>query len=339
VLNPLPAHTVASPDAINSAGVVVGSCIQAPNLQATKWSGGVASEIPDLGGTFSIANDIADNGLIVGGSRIPDDSESHAFMTPDGGSAVDLGTIGGTTSSASATNGDVIVGNSTFEDANNDRHAFIYSGGMMHDLNDFIPPGSGWLLKSATDVNANGQICGNGTLNGDLRGYILTPNPPTGGAADWDFKAEQNGWTAETSVAPFEPAEEQWVMGTGYGIRAMGFPCFAFLQSPEVTLREGRTYRLFVTISTTATTADAAPQIRLRAFQTTTNMSETLALDSQSGALPADSDGPRTYEYTITPQIAGPAQSFRFYLDYTFFDPFDEQDAWVYLESVLLAEE
>jgi hypothetical protein len=87
-----------------------------------------------------------------------------------------------------------------------------------------------------------------------------------------------------------------------------------------------------------ATTPETAPQIRLRAYQTTTNMSELLSLDSQGSALPAGGSS-RTYQYTITPQIAGPAQTFRFYLDYTFFDPFDEQDAWVYLQHVLLVED
>ena len=49
--------------------------------------------------------------------------------------------------------------------------------------------------------------------------------------------------------------------------------------------------------------------------------------------------GSSTYQFTITPQIQGPTQTFRFYIDYTFFNPFDEQDAWVYLQNLLLTED
>jgi probable HAF family extracellular repeat protein len=339
-LLPLPSYVDAYPNAINSSGIVVGVS-QKSNFEAraTQWISGVAGPVTDLGGTQSRANDIADNGLIVGSGLIPGDTETHAFMVLSGGGATDLGTLGGTLSQAIGTNGEIVVGSSNLSDPIDGNHAFVYSGGKMQDLNDLIPASSGWVLTSAYDVNAYGQICGTGTYDSHARAFLLTPNPPTSGAADWDFTKEQNGWTAETNILPFEPAETQWVNGTGYGIRATGFPCFAFLQSPELTLHSGHTYRLYVTISTTASMANAAPQIRLRAFQTTTNMSELLSLDSTSESLPDASNGSRTYEYTITTQLSGPAQTFRFYLDYTFFDPLDEQDAWVYLQRVLLAED
>jgi len=39
-------------------------------------------------------------------------------------------------------------------------HAFIYSDGVMQDLNKLIPADSGWLLTEAKGINGSGQIVG-----------------------------------------------------------------------------------------------------------------------------------------------------------------------------------
>ena len=39
---------------------------------------------------------------------------------------------------------------------------FLYKDGVMHDLNSFLPTGSGWSLWSANDINDDGQIVGRG---------------------------------------------------------------------------------------------------------------------------------------------------------------------------------
>jgi len=62
-------------------------------------------------------------------------------------------------------------------------HAFIASltrgafgyGGL--DLNNLLPPSSGWILTSATGINNAGQIVGYGiNPQGTYSGYLLTPN-------------------------------------------------------------------------------------------------------------------------------------------------------------------
>lgn len=304
---------------------------------AIRWVQGSATIIPTLGGNSNEARDIADNGLIVGVSNTTNNTAQRAFSYMPNGTPQNLGSLGGNFSTALATNGTDIVGYSKLSDNTTD-HAFIFTEGIMIDLNDYLRQGSGWVLQRATGINASGQICGYGTFNGDMRAFLLTPSPPMGDYADWDLTVGHQNWTAVTNVPPFEPAETQWEAGSGHGLRATAFPSFAFLQSPEITLQPGKTYRVWCTVVTTATAAEAAPQIRLRAFQTTTNMSEMLALDSVGNALPANSAS-QTYEFTLTTQISGPAQSWRFALDYTFFNPFDEQDAWVYLERVIVAED
>lgn len=47
------------------------------------------------------------------------------------------------------------------------------------DLNDVLDPisGAGWKLTYASGVNDAGQIVGYGTLNGTMRGFLLTPIP------------------------------------------------------------------------------------------------------------------------------------------------------------------
>jgi len=59
--------------------------------------------------------------------------------------------------------------------------------GALTDLNDLLPAGSGWVLRTATGINEAGQIVGEGTLRGqrDGRAYLLTPpgvpTPPSAG--------------------------------------------------------------------------------------------------------------------------------------------------------------
>jgi hypothetical protein len=45
------------------------------------------------------------------------------------------------------------------------------------DLNTLIPANSGWVLRSAEHINANGDIVGFGTFDGVTRGFLLTPVP------------------------------------------------------------------------------------------------------------------------------------------------------------------
>jgi probable HAF family extracellular repeat protein len=57
-------------------------------------------------------------------------------------------------------------------------HAFLYSGGVMIDLNDLVAPESGWeYLTAAFAINNAGQITGYGLINGQFVGFLLTPPP------------------------------------------------------------------------------------------------------------------------------------------------------------------
>ncbi len=56
------------------------------------------------------------------------------------------------------------------------RHAFLYGDGVLVDLNSLLPPGSGWVLGQATGINDSGQIVGEGIINGQTHGFLLSPS-------------------------------------------------------------------------------------------------------------------------------------------------------------------
>jgi probable HAF family extracellular repeat protein len=53
---------------------------------------------------------------------------------------------------------------------------FIYSGGTVQNLNNLVPPGSGFTLYDATGINDNGQIVVTGyNAQGYRHAFLLTP--------------------------------------------------------------------------------------------------------------------------------------------------------------------
>jgi probable HAF family extracellular repeat protein len=85
----------------------------------------------------------------------------------------DLGTRGGRASSACGINPTgQIVG--VAENGKGKAQAFLYRDGRMTDLNDLLPPGSGWVPESAASINDAGQIVGSGMHHGQRRAFLLT---------------------------------------------------------------------------------------------------------------------------------------------------------------------
>jgi PKD repeat protein len=64
-------------------------------------------------------------------------------------------------------------------DISDNQHALLYdiydSGKGIQDLNDLLPPSSGWALTFAKSINENGQIVGGGRYNNADRAFLLTP--------------------------------------------------------------------------------------------------------------------------------------------------------------------
>ncbi len=159
---------------------VVGSGTEGGDFTSAAWKWTKASgvhELPKL--TLSSISDafaINDIGHIAGDSDSNNSFLVHAILWVRGSAPQDLGTLGGSTSSARAINvSDVIVG-SSLPTTGTTTHAFVWTstGGML-DLNNLIPSGSGWVLQVANGVNDSGQIVGNGTIGGKTHGFLLTP--------------------------------------------------------------------------------------------------------------------------------------------------------------------
>jgi len=195
-------------NAINNTGQIVGQNSQLDTYpvtiflgHATSWTNGVATDLGTLGGAAdtgypfgysSSANGINDLGQIVGYSTtapIPwgwngwaGSSPIHAIPWPTNGAMRDLGTLPGDEfSAASKINffGTVIGTSGNTDDIGSLGRPFIWSERTgMQDLNTLIRGGSGWVFKSVSDINVWGQIVGDGMLNGQPHGFLLTPRNP-----------------------------------------------------------------------------------------------------------------------------------------------------------------
>jgi probable HAF family extracellular repeat protein len=172
-LGTLPGGSNSQAFGINKRNEVVGSSDVADgNTYGFVWTKSTGMHalpaLPD--GYSSSANGINDQGQIVGGSSAGYDNNYAVLWTYDG-KVVDLGVLPGQVwSSAFAINNlGQVVGWSGYR-------AFIWSESEgMQDLNDLIPSNSGWVLGSANGINDHGQITGQGNINGESHGFVLTP--------------------------------------------------------------------------------------------------------------------------------------------------------------------
>jgi probable HAF family extracellular repeat protein len=148
--------------AINSGGQIVGRARgrDLDDHRAVIWKGKQAQDLPLLGWPYAIN----DHGMIVGVSDVV--TTFHA-MVWHRGTAMDLGTLGGTSSSAEGVNRHgQVVGSSDLEGDVMHR-GFLWADGVMTELP------SGGRSSNAGDINASGQIVGQSqTASGQMHAAL-----------------------------------------------------------------------------------------------------------------------------------------------------------------------
>ncbi|HWF10353.1 MAG TPA: NPCBM/NEW2 domain-containing protein [Bryobacteraceae bacterium] len=195
--------TFAQANAINSSGQIAGASSLAGDMVVHAYlrTAGTNTDLGTLGGSTSAAAALNDNGQVAGYSNTSGDASVHAFLYA-GGNMRDLGAAGGDFSMARAINarGDVVGMTSS--------GAFLYSNGVMVDLNQAIDSASGWKLEDATAINNAGQIAGYGTLNGQTAAFLLDPlSQPPAAQGPLSSVAPSEILTASAGAVNFEKYE------------------------------------------------------------------------------------------------------------------------------------
>jgi probable HAF family extracellular repeat protein len=178
---------------MNNAGDVVGSSsanpFASPQTHAFIAIGNVMTDLGVLGVSpgatdaqiTSTASAINNSGQIVGSSTFNHPASVpfnavHAFLTTATRPMQDLGTLGGNSSSATGINASgQIVGRSTTT-GEVATHGFLYSGGIMYDLNNLVTSSS-MEINVVFSINDLGQIVGTaGGMDGTGIAVRLDPS-------------------------------------------------------------------------------------------------------------------------------------------------------------------
>lgn len=180
-------HSYSLAYGINASGQVVGVSAQLRQgsyaelyTHATLWSGSV-TDLGTLGGDYSSASAINDQGVIVGVSNAHQGGYQHATIW-DGNGIHALGTLDeqATSRAISINNVGDVVGSIGPDGQGIETYAALWRGNTTINLNSFLDDASrdaGWVLDEAHDINDAGWIVGrahNPLLGISNRAFLLS---------------------------------------------------------------------------------------------------------------------------------------------------------------------
>jgi uncharacterized membrane protein len=159
---------------LNNLGLVVGSAENFnDDTQAVSWVPGSAPMALGLGGTFSAAYGVNDQGQICGSwGKVGNPSQGFLF---DQGAVFNLPTLwpGENVQAADINQFGYTVGLSYGIGTS---HALAWMPNQTAvDLQALLPSTSNWVLQAANSVNDLGEIVGWGYYQGHKRGFRMTP--------------------------------------------------------------------------------------------------------------------------------------------------------------------
>jgi probable HAF family extracellular repeat protein len=154
-------------------------------------------DLGTLGGSYSYAWGINDNGQVAGTSRLPN-SLKHAFRWQSGVGMLDLGTLpGGDYSDSGGINlGGQVTGGGTLTIGGSDLHACLWRSGFgMQDLGTL-----GGSESFGRGINSKGQVIGESTIgNGNTHAFVWDA---IGGMQDLNaLIAPNSGWVLQGATA------------------------------------------------------------------------------------------------------------------------------------------
>lgn len=181
ILQPFPNGVESGAEAINDLGQAVGlAWPQGENARAALWE--ADGSVVDLGNLFpgraSWAFSINNHTEVTGWGG-NDRNQRRAFLWRQG-QMESLGTLPYDTNSEGRGINDagVVVGVSWYgghDPGQGYQRGFVWDRGVMYDLNELLPTGSTWWIRSASAINSSGQIVGTGQINGQTHAFLMTP--------------------------------------------------------------------------------------------------------------------------------------------------------------------
>lgn len=172
---------------VNNSGLIIGQFVHDTlGNQRTFFNIGGASIsigafVPGTSGNqgYVIAEDLSESGITVGGADIEGltgSGISNGFKWTQAGGLIRLFPLSGHTFSIarSVNEAGYIVGDSQgISDPNTTACIWLPGQTVPENLNSFLPPGSGWVLFSATHITEDKEIIGFGSLNGNPKTFFM----------------------------------------------------------------------------------------------------------------------------------------------------------------------